>query len=90
MNSLICLQETITATGTPQNLPSNPVANKITLQAFSTNAAAVVVGNAQAVTIHSGFLLERGSAITIDLPCGNTDQAWIVGTAGDILSVVGA
>lgn len=77
-------------TGTAQQLPSNPVVRSVTLTAPETNSADVVIGDSQNVTLATGYVLEKGNSVTIPLVNGNTNAAWIVGTAGDVLSVVGA
>jgi hypothetical protein len=88
--NLVTLQQSIAATGTAQNLPNNPVQHSITIHAPSTNTASVALGNSSAVTSTTGFLLEKGNSVTIDLTGGNTNQVWAVGSAGDTFSVIGA
>jgi hypothetical protein len=88
--NFITLQQSIAATGTAQNLPNNPIVRSVTIHGPSTNTASVVLGNSPAVTSTTGFLLEKGNSVTVDLPGGNTNQLWAVGTAGDSYSVIGA
>lgn len=90
MNTLIAFQKAIVATGTAQNLPSNPVSRSVTVAAKSTNTADVVIGNSSAVTATTGFILAKGTSVTMDLEGGNTDQIWVVGTSADVVSVTGA
>jgi hypothetical protein len=90
MNILIAFQRTITATGTPQNLPNNPISNSITIHAPSANAASIVLGNSSTVSASTGFVLEKGLSVVLSLPGGNANALWAVGTAGDSFSVVGA
>jgi hypothetical protein len=80
----------LTATGTAQQLPSNPVLNSITLAGKAGNAAAISVGSTAAVTASTGFLL--GAGVTVTIPCrsGNTNEVWIIGTANDVLSIIEA
>ncbi len=87
---IISIQDTIAVSGTAQTLPNNPVVRSITIAAPSTNAAAIVLGNAPTVTTATGFLLAKGNSVTLELPGGNTNSLWLVGTAGDVFSVVGA
>lgn len=86
----ISFQEIVAVSGTPQQLPSNPVLRSVTVTAPATNSADIVIGSSRNVTLSTGYALEKGQSVTIPLHNGNTDAAWIVGTAGDVLSVVGA
>lgn len=88
MNNLVVLQQAIAATGTPQNLPNNPIFRSVTFSAKVGNAAAVVIGSSSAVTASTGFLLAAGTSVTLNFP-GNTNVFWIVGTAADVYSVIG-
>lgn len=89
MNNLIAFQQKLTTTGTAQNLPSNPVRKAVTITTPSTNSAAIVFGNTSSVTPTSGFILDKGESVPIELASGNTDALWAVGTANDVFSVVG-
>lgn len=86
---LFGFQESIAVTNTAQNLPNNPVVRSITIAAPSTNTAAIVLGNAPTVTTTTGYLLEKGDSLTLELHSGNTNSLWVVGTAGDVFSVAG-
>jgi hypothetical protein len=90
MSFIVAFQAAIAATGTPQNLPSNPVVRSVTLTAKSTNTAAIVVGNSPNVTATTGYVLEKGQSITLDAHSGNTNSLWVVGTAADVVSGIGA
>ena len=90
MQQPISFQETIAVSGTAQQLPSNPVVRSVTITAPSTNAGDVVIGDSPNVTAARGFVLGRGQSVTIPLQNGTTAAAWIAGTAGDVVSVVGA
>ena len=88
MNNVVALQGTITVTGTSQNLPNNPVVNGVVIAAKSGNTASIEIGNSSAVTTTTGFILAAGTSVTV--PCSNTNQLWLVGTANDVYSVLGA
>jgi hypothetical protein len=87
--SIITFQVAVTTTGTSQRLPSNDVKRAITISAKSTNTAAIVLGNIAAVTSSTGYILEKGQCVTVELAGGNTAAFYIIGTAGDVLSVIG-
>lgn len=87
---LISFQQTIAVTNTAQNLPSKPVLRSVTIAAPETNSADIVIGNAPSVTTSTGYALEKGESVTIHFANGNTNALWMVGTAGDVLSVIGA
>lgn len=87
--NLIAFQAAIATTGTAQNLPSNPVSRSITIRAKETNTQPVAIGNSSTVTAATGFLLEPGASVPVELPGGNTDSLWIVGTAADAVSLIG-
>lgn len=89
MSFLVSFQTAVAGTATPQNLPSNPVVNSVTVTAKSTNTANIVIGNSSTVTATTGYILEKGLSVKIDLRAGNTNAIWIVGTAADVISVVG-
>lgn len=84
----IIFQETIITSGTAQSLPSNPVFSSVTITASAGNAGDIVLGNSSSVTVLTGFILGKGQSVLLELQ-GNTDQLWVVGTAGDSYSVVG-
>lgn len=86
----IAFQTTIAVSGTAQQFPSNPVLRSVTITAPQTNSAAVVIGDSPNVTTATGFILDKGQSVSISLQNGNTAAAWIVGTAGDAVSVAGA
>lgn len=90
MAALISFQRTITATGTPQQLPANPVNGAVSIAAPSTNTASITLGNSPGVTATNGYTLAKGGSVTIPLPEGNTNAIWAVGTAGDVFAVLGA
>ena len=88
--NLITFQQGIAVTGTAQNLPANPILRSITVAAPQTNGSPIVLGNAPDVTTATGYVLEKGQSVRIDLPGGNTASLWAVGTAGDSYSAVGS
>lgn len=90
MSQAVAFQVAITTTGTSQNLPNTPVVNSVTITAKSTNTANVVIGNTSTVTATTGYILEKGLSVKIDLRSGNADSLWIVGTSADVVSVIGA
>ena len=90
MSQAVAFQVAITTTGTSQNLINTAVVNAVTITAKSTNTANVVIGNSASVTATTGYILEKGLSVTIDLRDSNTDTLWIVGTSADVVSVIGA
>jgi hypothetical protein len=92
MNVIVAFQGSIVATGVPQLLPNYPVRNGITICAQSTNAANMAVSDQPAVTLLTGYLLEKGIPAFIPLTGtgANTLQLYVIGTAGDKFSVVGS
>ena len=84
---LITFRTAVATTGTTQELPSNPGMKYFTIAAKTGNTAAITIGNSSSVTSTTGFLLAPGQSVTI--PGGNTGL-FVVGTAGDVLSVIGA
>ena len=84
-NSFV-IQYTVTATATA--LANNQVFNTVTFTAKSTNTGAVALGFSSTVTTSTGYLLEKGTSVTLRI--ANTDQVYVVGTASDILSVIGS
>ena len=86
MNTII-FQIAVAVTGTVQQLPANPGLKSFTIAAKTGNSAAIAIGDAPSVTATTGFLLSPGQSVTI--PGGNTGL-YAVGTAGDVLSVIGA
>ena len=85
--TLISFQLTIS--GSAQQLASNRVNTSVTLTAKSTNTASIEVGNSSAVSTSNSFILEKGQSITLPLANGNTNSIYVIGTANDILSVIG-
>lgn len=90
---VISIQESIAVTGTPQNLPNNPVEISITITASPTNSSAITLAEAPTVgyILETGFILDKGDSITVPVkfPGGNTNELWAIGMAGDTFSVVG-
>ena len=88
MQDLIAFQ--LTLTGSAQNLTAWPVKNGITIiNNSATVADAVAVGNSSAVTTSTGALLNGGTQVWVPLPGGNTNQAWVIGTSGQTVSILG-
>lgn len=87
---MLALQVAIVATGVPQNLPNVPVVNSITITAPSANSANVAVSPSPTETATTGYLLAAGASVTVPLRAGNLNAIWIVGTAGNIVSIIGA
>lgn len=85
--NIIIFQTAIATTGTAQQLPANPGLKSFTIAAKTGNTAAITIGSSSSVTSTTGFLLSPGQSVTI--PGGNTGL-FVVGTAGDVLSVIGA
>lgn len=78
----------VTISGTAAQLNANPVFNSVTLTAKSTNTGNVAIGFSSAVTTGNGYLLEKGNSVTIKVP--NANAIYVVGTASDVLSVIGS
>ena len=89
---MFAFQVTIAASATPQVLPNNPFKGKITLLAKSGNTASIEIGTAASVTTSTGAILEKGTSaiISAEGSNSNTNNIYIVGTSGDVLSVIGA
>ncbi|MBW4039197.1 MAG: hypothetical protein HIU91_10045 [Acidobacteria bacterium] len=86
---VVSFQQSIAVSGTAQNLPNNHIVRSVTIAAPSTNAAAIVLGNAPTVTATTGYLLQQGQSVRLIIHGGNTNSLWALGTAGDVLSVAG-
>lgn len=86
---MIAFQQAVTTTATAQQLPSNAVVNSVTIFAKSTNTANVSVGVSSATSATVGYLLEKGTFLTLPIRAGNTNSIWITGTAADVVSVAG-
>lgn len=79
--------------GAPQQLPSNSLPNGLILTAKSTNSGSVIVGTSNAVTTTedgtgNGTILEKGGSLSWAV--SNTNQLWVIGTSGDVLSYSGS
>lgn len=86
---VVSFQESIAVSGTAQNLPNNHIVRSVTIAAPSTNTAAIVLGDAPTVTATTGYVLQQGQSVRLEIHGGNTNSLWAVGTAGDVLSVAG-
>jgi hypothetical protein len=69
-------------------LASNPVFNQVTLTAKSTNTGIVYVGLSSSTSSANGYALEKGASVTVKV--ANANQLFVIGTAADILSVIGS
>ena len=85
--NIIIFQTAIAVTDTAQQLPANAGLKSFTIAAKSGNTAAIAIGDSSAVAGSTGFLLAPGQSVT--LPGGNTGL-FVVGTAGDVVSAIGA
>jgi hypothetical protein len=84
-------QVAIAQTATAQRLPSLPFNNQfvpVILRAAVGNEAKIVIGSSSAVTSTTGFPLEAGAQVPVALV--NADALWILGTVGDLLSIIGS
>lgn len=90
MSFVVAFETAIVTTGTAQELPSNPVIHSVTIQAPSTNTANVTIGNNPGVTATTGYSLPKGTSVSIPIRGGNTNSLYIVGTAADVVQVLGA
>ena len=79
-------------TGSAAALTTQAVQNGVTIKAKSTNTGRVFVGGATVATTDdgsgNGFALLPGEAIS--LPVSTTAGIYIVGTASDIIYVIGS
>ncbi len=89
MQNLVAFQVAITTTGTTQNFPNNFILTAVTITSASANSA-ITIGNSSSVTATTGYTLAPGASVTIQLPGGNTNEIWVLGTSGNTLSVVGS
>ncbi len=85
-------QATISVTGTAVQLSANTLLNGIIVTAKSTNSAPIVVGIS---TVHNivdgtgdGYILEAGSSMSWAVQ--NSNDLYINGTSGDIVSFAGS
>lgn len=76
---------TIASTGVKQQLNAFPLTVGMTCLAHPKNAADMNIGGSNVTT--SSFLLPPGATVTFGISNGNI--IWILGTAGDRLSVWG-
>ena len=79
-------QYTVTASAVA--LANNPVFNTVTFTAKSTNTGIVYLGFSSGVTSSNGYALEKGTSVTLSI--ANTNQVFVVGTASDVLSLIGS
>jgi len=83
----VAFQLSITSTGVPQQLPPNILQDGGTFAAKTGNTAAIAMSPNSAVSSTTGFLLGAGQQVSFR--GYKTNQLWIVGTAGDVLSFLG-
>ncbi len=69
-------------------LAANQVFNTVTFAAKSTNTGSVYLGFSSTVDSTHGYILEKGTSVTLRI--ANTDQVYVIGTASDVLSVIGS
>lgn len=79
-------QVTISATATA--LAANQILNNMTLTAKSTNTGVIGIGFSNAVTTGNGYILEKGQTVTIKV--ANAAAVFVIGTANDVMSVIGS
>ena len=90
MSLPVAFQVAVVTTATAQQLPSNLITQGLLmLAAKSGNAANIAIGTSSSVTATTGYLLESGNSAQINLHGSNTNELWIIGTAADVLSVLG-
>lgn len=90
MSPIVAFQTAITTTGTAQQLPETPIVRSVTLTASSTNVANIVIGNSPSVTSTTGYVLAKGASVRLDAHAGDLNSLWIIGTAADVVSGLGA
>lgn len=85
-------QAKIASTGTAVQLGSNTLTNGVIITALSTNTASITVGGSSVTNTTNGtgngYILEAGASASWAV--SNTNQLWINGTAGDIVSFAGS
>ena len=87
VGNTVAFQVTIAATGTAQQLPANALQNGGTLAAKTGNTAAIAVGVLSTTSETNGFLLQAG--LQVPFSGNNTNQLWVEGTSGDVVSFLG-
>lgn len=80
----------VTMTGSAINLASNAFQNGVSFAAKTGNSAGIAVGNSSSVTTSTGALVPAGQVIPGLQGIGNTNAYWVIGTSGDVLSVLGS
>jgi len=83
----VAFQISIASSATPQQLPSWALVNGGTLAAKTGNTAAIAISPNPAVSGSNGFLLGAGQQAPFT--GSNTNQLWVEGTSGDVLSFLG-
>lgn len=85
-------QAKIAVTGTAVQLASHSLTNGVIITAKSTNAAPITIGISTVTNTvdgtGSGYILEAGAAVSFAV--SNTNDLYINGTAGDIVSFAGS
>ena len=87
VNNTVAFQVALTATATPQQLPSNALQLGGTLKASTGNSAAISISPTPGVSATSGYVLEGGDEVLFG--GNNTDQLYVVGTSADVISFLG-
>ena len=85
MQDLIAFR--IVLTGSAQNLPSYKVSNGLTV--VNNSADTLAIDSSSDVSLTESALIPPSSQLWIPLPGGNSNQLWLAGTDGQVVSVVG-
>ena len=82
----------IAVTGTRIQLPGNVLVKGVIITAKSTNVNAIYVGSNTVNNVGDGtglgYILEPGASVSAAV--GNTNNLYVNGTAGDIISFIGS
>ena len=86
--NIVSFYTALTGSATPQQLPANPIFDKISISAKSGNSAPIAFSANSSVSSTNSFLLNAGT--TISLRVNDTSQLWASGTAADVFTVIGS
>jgi hypothetical protein len=82
----------LAVTNSVTQLPSNALANGVIITAKSTNAADIHIGGPGVNNVDTGtgngYILEPGNSVSAVV--NNTNELYIIGTVGDLISFIGS
>lgn len=87
----VAFQVSITTTGTPQQLPNNPLQNGGTFTTKAGNTASIGLNPSSSASSSNSYELASTATAGSSVPFtgNNTNQLYIVGTEGDVLYFLG-